>query len=256
MSKIVYREEGQGFPVLLLHGFCGSSVYWDAVVPLLAPHARLIVPDLPGHGQSAAPTAPYPIEAFAESLVELLDRLHIERAVWLGHSMGGYITLAAAERHADRIAAFGLIHSTAYPDDEKGKENRLQSIRTVREEGIAALVDGLIPKLFAPQHLVPMADRVEHAKQIGYGTSAEGAVLALEAMRNRPDRNDVLRRARCPVLLVAGENDQLIPPARTFSASGDSIVQAQIEQAGHLSMMEAPERLANVLSSFIQTVKG
>jgi pimeloyl-ACP methyl ester carboxylesterase len=253
--EIRYRDEGTGFPVLLMHGFCGSSHYWDEVVPLLK-GCRVIVPDLPGHGQSGVPAAPYAIESFADDMAELLRQLNVGKAVWIGHSLGGYITLAGAERHPDRVQAFGLVHSTAFPDDEKGKENRLKSIQTVLDSGIVPFIDGLIPKLFAPDHVETMKGKVAEAKEIGYITPPEGAVLTLEAMRERPDRNQVIKNASCPVLLLAGGSDQIIQPEKTFSVSGNSIKQVLIEDSGHMSMMERPSRLAQELLAFVEAVQG
>ncbi|PYI51107.1 alpha/beta fold hydrolase [Paenibacillus flagellatus] len=253
--EVAYRDEGEGMPVLLLHGFCGSSSYWDAIIPLLAGHCRLIVPDLPGHGSTGVPAQPYPIESFADDMAALLRRLNVEKAIWIGHSLGGYVTLAAAERHPDVVAAFGLVHSTAFPDDEQGRENRLKAIQTVLDSGIVPFVDGLIPKLFAPKHVESMEDRVEEAKKIGYGTPAEGAVLTLEAMRGRPDRNGVLAGFERPVLLVAGESDQVIKTEKTFSAQGTNIRQTLLADCGHMSMMEAPARLAETLQSFVESVR-
>lgn len=250
--EIAFKEEGQGMPVMLLHGFCGSSAYWNDIVPLLAPHYRLIVPDLPGHGQSGVPNTPYPIEAYADDLAELLRLLNVKEAVWLGHSLGGYITLAAAERHADLVSAFGLIHSTAFPDDDKGKSNRLRSIETILDSGIVPFVDGLIPKLFAPDHIDSMPHHIDDAKKIGYATPPDGAIAALKAMLGRPDRNSVLAHAACPILLLAGENDQLIKPEKTFSVHNQSIKQVVLEHAGHMSMIEAPNHLAEVLLAFLQ----
>ncbi|MBD2863559.1 alpha/beta fold hydrolase [Paenibacillus oceani] len=253
--EIRYRDEGTGFPVLLMHGFCGSSHYWDEVVPLLK-GCRVIVPDLPGHGQSGVPAAPYAIESFADDMAELLRQLNVGKAVWIGHSLGGYITLAGAERHPDRVQAFGLVHSTAFPDDEKGKENRLKSIQTVLDSGIVPFIDGLIPKLFAPDHVETMKGKVAEAKEIGYITPPEGAVLTLEAMRERPDRNQVIKNASCPVLLLAGGSDQIIQPEKTFSVSGNSIKQVLIKDSGHMSMMERPSRLAQELLTFVEAVQG
>jgi pimeloyl-ACP methyl ester carboxylesterase len=253
--EISYKDAGEGIPVILLHGFCGSSSYWDAVIPLLQSQCRLIVPDLPGHGKSGVPQSPYPIEAFADDMADLLQQLNIGKAVWLGHSLGGYVTLAAVERHADRVGAFGLIHSTAYPDDEKGKEGRLKAIQTVLDSGIVPFVEGLVPKLFAPEHVESMSDKVEEAKTIGYATPPEGAVVTLEAMRGRPDRNEMLRKSACPVILVAGENDQIIKPDKTFSVHSQSIQHVLLNKVGHMSMMEHPNQLADKLAAFLKTIQ-
>ncbi|MDF2959462.1 MAG: hypothetical protein K0S39_1197 [Paenibacillus sp.] len=252
--RIGYKEKGEGQAVVLLHGFCGSSSYWNKLLPLLPDNYRFIMPDLRGHGNSGAPAGNYTMEVFADDLAELLKHAGTERAVVLGHSLGGYVTLAFAERYPHLLTAFGLIHSTAFPDSDSAKEGRKKGMDTIREKGLPVLIDGLIPKLFAPDHVKTMPEAVNEAVQIGVSTNPEGAIRTLEGMRTRPDRNEVLAEAKMPVLLVAGVHDQIIPVERTFSVSGGQIAQRQIENAGHMSMVEAPEKLANVLMDFITTV--
>ncbi|WP_284641667.1 alpha/beta fold hydrolase [Paenibacillus silviterrae] len=251
-ARLAYYEAGSGQPVVLLHGFCGSSAYWDEVVPLLQTELRVIVPDLRGHGASSAPDTSSSMEEMAADIAGLLDTLALKQASVLGHSLGGYITLALAEQHADRLTAFGLVHSTAFPDDEKGKEGRLKGMQTIGEQGLPVFLEGLIPRLFAPKHVESMPEAVTKARQIGLGTSPGGAIRTLEGMRTRPDRNQVLSEAKVPVLLVAGEEDQIVAPARTFSASGGHIRQALIAGAGHMSMMEAPRQLADEILAFFK----
>ncbi|CAG7657416.1 alpha/beta fold hydrolase [Paenibacillus allorhizosphaerae] len=251
-GMIAYSDQGEGVPVVLLHGFCGSSAYWDEVVPLLAQGCRVIVPDLRGHGGSSARAEQqYSMDDFADDTAALLDALDTGRVVLLGHSLGGYATLAFAEKYPDKLLGFGLIHSTAFPDDEKGKEGRLKSQQTIKQQGLPTFLDGLIPKLFAPAHVETMPEAVRKAKDIGLGTNPEGAVATLEGMRTRPDRNHVLSAAAVPVLLVAGTADQIIPLERAFSVSGERIEQKRIDGAGHMSMMEAPGELTKIILDFI-----
>ncbi|SDD61805.1 Pimeloyl-ACP methyl ester carboxylesterase [Paenibacillus sp. UNCCL117] len=249
--SLSYQEQGSGHPLVLLHGFCGSGAYWDEVVPLLDAHFRVIVPDLRGHGASGSPDEPCTIEQLADDIAALIDELGTEKAIVLGHSLGGYVTLALAERHADKLRAFGLIHSTAYPDDEKAKEGRLKGMQTIREQGLPVFIEGLVPKLFAPAHLETMPEAVRKAKEIGLGTSPEGAVRTLDAMRGRADRNAVLRAAELPLLLAAGEQDQIIPAERTFVVQGENVTQKLIPGTGHMSMMEAPKELANTILDWV-----
>ncbi|MGF9713010.1 alpha/beta fold hydrolase [Paenibacillus naphthalenovorans] len=248
--KLAYIERGEGTPVVLLHGFCGSSAYWEEVIPLLEGSCRLIVPDLRGHGASASPEGAYTMETMAEDIAGLLEKRDCKQAVVLGHSLGGYVTLALAEKHPDKLLGFGLIHSTAFPDDEKGKEGRLKAMETIKEQGLPVFLEGLIPKLFAPAHLKTMPEAVEKARQIGLGTSPEGAVRTLEGMRIRTDRNAILFGARVPVLLVAGAGDQIIAPERTFSVSGEHITSVTLDGAGHAGMMETPQELAQAILDF------
>lgn len=251
--KIKYKDIGHGKPVVLLHGFCGSAAYWEELVPLLAENYRCIVPDLRGHGESPAPQAEkYTMEQLADDLAILLEELQLEQAYVFGHSLGGYVTLSLAERYAERLAGFGLIHSTAYPDDEKGKVSRAGAMNTIRDKGLNAFLEGLVPRLFSPQHTVSKADKVNRAKEIGQGTNPNAAISTIAGMRDRPDRCHVLEQTLIPVLLVAGTEDQIISQEKVFSVSGEHIEQQVIEGAGHMSMLENPHELAAVLHGFLK----
>lgn len=251
-----FEERGSGIPLVLLHGYCGSRRYWDEVVPLLAGEYRVIAPDLRGHGESPAAEGVCAMEDLAEDTVQLLDRLGIGQAFVFGHSLGGYAALALAEAHPERLLGIGLIHSTPLPDTEAGKEGRLKAARTIRSEGVKPFVDGLIPKLFAPGHRSTMADRIAAAKEIGYATSPQGAVGCALGMRERPDRTGVLRRASVPVLLLAGQCDEVVPEDRRFPAAGPHIQSVTLPEAGHMSMMEDPQRLAAAMRAFLNPLQA
>lgn len=253
-AELAYKEQGQGQTVILLHGFCGSSAYWNEVLALLPDHIRVIAPDLRGHGESSAPDETYSMEKLAGDIVQLFGKLDTGKPILLGHSLGGYITLALAEKQPELLKAFGLIHSTGYPDSEDGKAGRLKGIQTIREQGLPTFIEGLIPKLFAPKHLDSMPEAVQEAKRIGLTTSPEGAMATLEGMRTRPDRNEVLKQTQLPVLLVAGEHDQIVPAERTFVVSGETVTHRKLDGVGHMSMMEHPQALADVIVEFVRTV--
>ncbi|KAA9002119.1 alpha/beta fold hydrolase [Paenibacillus spiritus] len=251
-SPICCSDQGQGEALVLLHGFCGSAYYWEKVVPLLEDRFRVIVPDLRGHGASDAPLGAYSMDQMADDVRDLLDALEIEKAVLLGHSMGGYIALSFAQRHASRLNAFGLIHSTAFPDSDEAKEKRLNAVSAIRAQGITSFVDGLVPGLFAPATAESAPELIRRAQEIGYRTPPQGAEGAALGMRERPDRRDVVSASALPVLLVAGEKDGLAPPERVFTSDKPHVVQALIAGAGHMSMMEAPDQLAEIIRDFAE----
>ncbi|WP_339244986.1 alpha/beta hydrolase [Paenibacillus sp. FSL R10-2796] len=251
-SNICYSDQGKGEVIVLLHGFCGSAEYWEQVIPVLSSGYRVIAPDLRGHGASEAPLGPYSIEQMADDVLGLLDSLEIAECIMLGHSLGGYITLSFAQRYASRLKGFGLIHSTAYPDSEEAKEKRLKSVSAIQNEGITPFVDSFVPGLFAEATASASPQLLERVKEIGYKTPPQGAAGAALAMRERPDRRDVITATTLPVLLVAGEQDGLIPAERTFTADKPNITQATISGTGHMSLFEAPERLAEIIKDFVQ----
>lgn len=251
-SNICYSDQGKGEVIVLLHGFCGSAEYWEQVIPGLSSNYRVIAPDLRGHGASEAPLGPYSIEQMADDVLGLLDLLEISECTLLGHSLGGYITLSFAQRYASRLKGFGLIHSTAYPDSEEARENRLKSVSRIQNEGITPFVDGFVPGLFAEATASESPQLLERAKEIGYRTPPQGAAGAALAMRERPDRRDVLSATTLPVLLIAGEQDKLIPAERTFTSDNPNVTQHVISGVGHMSLFEAPEQLAEVIKEFVQ----
>ncbi|MNW38592.1 3-oxoadipate enol-lactonase 2 [compost metagenome] len=248
---MAYEDRGQGNTVVLLHGFCGSSAYWEIVQPLLTRSYRVIIPDLRGHGSTDAPIGAYTIDQMADDVAQLLESLGVAKYSVLGHSMGGYVALSMAERYPDRLSGFGLVHSTAYPDSDEAKEKRVQAVANIAASGITPFVDGLVPGLFAEGMRNTKEKYVNRAIEIGYGTPPHGASGAALAMRDRVDRRGILSSASFPVLLVAGENDGVVPKERTFTAEGDHITQVVIEGAGHMSMYEAPEELVKAINDFM-----
>lgn len=252
-SGISYIDEGEGNPIVLLHGFCGSSRYWENIISELSNRYRVIAPDLPGHGQSETLLHGTTIEAISESIKGLIDGLNVGKVTMFGHSLGGYITLAFAEKYSEKLSGFSLVHSTAYPDSDEAKKGRQVNIEKVQQQGVRPLIDGLVPKLFSPDH--KDEKYVETAKEIGYVTTQEGTIHALQAMKDRPDRNHVLEKTELPVLLLAGEQDQIIPAEKTFSVTKPNITHSIIKASGHMSMYENPEELNIVLQGFLTRIK-
>ncbi|USG64157.1 alpha/beta hydrolase [Brevibacillus ruminantium] len=252
--EIAYLDSGAGEAVCLVHGFCGSSAYWQKILPQLEKSHRVIAPDLRGHGNSSVPSESFTVEKMAGDLAHLLDQTGIEKITLLGHSLGGYVALAFAELFPERVKAIGLIHSTAYPDDEQAKANRTKGMDNIQRNGVEPFIKALIPKLFAPESATLIPAEWNLAREIGLQTPAEGAIRTLEAMRDRPDRREILASLPCPLLLVAGKNDQIIAPEKTFTVKGPRVHQVLLEGAGHMGMLETPDELAQEMLSFLSKI--
>ncbi|PGL69856.1 alpha/beta hydrolase [Bacillus sp. AFS055030] len=250
---IAYKDQGKGKPIVLIHGFMGSHAYWEKVVPKLSEDYRVIAIDLPGHGDSTAIIKEHTIEDYADVIKDFLDQLNIQQVTMFGHSLGGYITLTFAQRYSNYLNGFSLIHSTAYPDSEEAKKARVATSEKVKNEGVKNVVDGLIPKLFSPKNIQTNSKEIDLAKQIGYKTTVDGTVNALISMKNRPDRNHILNDTNLPVLLLAGKDDQIIPPEKTFSVKKENIKTVTLNSAGHMSMYEAPKELINEMNNFLSS---
>lgn len=255
-NHLFYRDKGAGAPTLLLHGFAEDGTVWDNQAGTLSTACRLIIPDLPGSGRSPALTTPVSIEALATTIKDLLDKLKIDQCTLIGHSMGGYITLAFAALYPERLNAFGLFHSTAYPDSEEKKATRRKAIDFIRTNGAAPFIRQSTPNLFSIHTREHQPELIETtiAKYSGF---APGSLIAYyEAMIARPDRTDVLRQFTLPVLFIIGQDDNVIPVQQTLQQSWlPSISHLHIlKNAGHQAMLENPEKSTQLLREFINFV--
>ena len=184
MSDIVtlhFSEVGQGMPVVLLHGFPLCSAIWREQQARLSDHYRVITPDLRGHGESSAPAGIYEMEAMARDVLALLDSLDIEKAVILGHSMGGYVALAAWKLAPERFLALGLIDSQAAEDSEEARKGRLRMAEKVIAEGNQALATVMLSKLFSPALDVD-APIIEQVRQMILKTHRTAIIGSLNGM--------------------------------------------------------------------------
>src|SRR5450631_111183 len=165
-EPMVYEIRGQGLPVILLHGFMEDRRIWDSVLPGIENKYRWILPDLPGSGGSAFNASLQELKDFAELIPAILEQEGINEFVLIGHSMGGYISLAFAEKYPDKIRALGLFHSSSYADSNEKKESRAKSIRFIQNHDPALFVEQSIPGLFSesfksehPEEIRKLTDR-------------------------------------------------------------------------------------------------
>lgn len=247
------QVEGAGVPVVLLHAFPLSRAMWSAQVWPLARRCRLILPDLPGFGASARLPEPS-IAGMAESVVRLLDELKVREPVVLGGlSMGGYVVFEMLRQAPDRIRALALLSTRAGADSPEQREKRLKAVELIRGQGLGALADATLPKLLGAGTLAGQPAVREAVRQLILQNDPEGVADALIAMAGRRDAGDLLSAIRCPALVVAGAEDELIPPeeARRMHAAIPGATFEVIPQAGHLVNLEQPAACTALLERFV-----
>jgi pimeloyl-ACP methyl ester carboxylesterase len=237
-----------GPPLVLIHGFGLDRGIWRDMAENYLADYRVTLPDVRGHGESDAPEDVYPMALLADDLAGLLDHLEIEQAVVCGHSMGGYIALAFAAQHPERLAGLGLITSRAEADSAEKKEGRLRLAETVREQGASALAETLASRLSHDPAVVKAAYDMIAA------TPPAGIIGAALGMAERPDQTAMLDRLDVPTLVVAGEEDQIVPLAyaRHLAEALAKGTLVEIPGAGHMPMLERPQFLAKALVDFLE----
>jgi len=244
---LAYETAGSGPAILFFHAFPVDRRMWREVMDALAPRFRVIAIDLRGFGESEG--AVTSLEAAADEAAALLDALGVPMAAVCGLSMGGYLALAFAERHAARVAALILADTRAAADSPETRKNREAGIATLRERGAEALTAPLIPRLLSPDVAESIRARVRELS----AQPPEALAAALAAMRDRPDRTEVARKLAAPALVLCGAEDALSPPsemrALAHSIPGARLV--EIDYAGHLSALENPGDFARAVEEFL-----
>lgn len=241
-------------PVLWIHGFPLNNTLWDYQVAGLADIARLITPDLRGHGQSEATAPPYSMATFADDCVHLLDDLGCSGPVIVaGLSMGGYVAFEICRRHPDRVAGLILAATRAGADSEAGRAGRDATAATALAEGVAPIAAGMLPKLLAPTTYDNEPELVEFVQEMMLTTSVDGVVGAAAAMRDRADSTPDLAGLDLPTLIVHGAEDQLIPVSEA-EVMRDGMPGAELvvlEGAGHLPNLEKPVEFNETARTFL-----
>ncbi len=250
-GKITFTSKGKGRTLVLLHGFLESKAVWFEVYERLAKSFRVIAIDLPGFGESDCYGYVHTMELMAQSVKAVLDQLRLKRIVLLGHSMGGYAALAFAELYPEAVRGIGLLNSTAYADSDKRKINRQRAIAVVKANH-HLYTNQTIENLFAPKNVKYLKDKVNLVKRIAKDTSNRAIVAALEGMRDRINREIILRFAEFPILFVFAELDQVLP----YETVVEQIKLCQhphilfSEYDGHMCFLESPETTIKTLKKF------
>ena len=233
--ELAYDRRGKGTPLVLLHGFPLDHHLWDEIVPLLQDSFDLILPDLRGFGGSETVDTPYTMEDYASDIAGLLDKLGIQRAAVVGHSMGGYVALAFAKAYPERVSGLALVSSQAPADPPERKEGRYKSAADVAEKGISGVVESMAPKFTSDSRLQGITGEIMERQQ------PAAYIGALKAMAERADSTPLLGTFKFPVVIVHGDTDALIPVdrAREIKAAIPASHYLELKGVGHVPMLEA-----------------
>ncbi|MBL7743335.1 MAG: alpha/beta hydrolase [Chitinophagaceae bacterium] len=250
--KIFYRVTGNGKPVLLVHGFGETGEVWNDQVDYLKHRFLLIVPDLPGSGKSDI-IDDMSMEGMAEIIKAVVDAESLNRVDLIGHSMGGYITLAFAEKYPEMLHSFGLFHSTAYADSEEKKAIRQKGIAFIRQHGAFEFLKTTTSNLFSSQTKDETPELIDEFVQSLNNFLPDSLVLYYQSMIRRPDRTAVLKGSKMPVLFIMGESDNAVPLQDGLQQSHlpERATIHILHHSGHMGMLEETEKSNRLLEEFL-----
>lgn len=251
--KVDYTDSGKGTAVVLLHGFLENQQMWHDMIPELTKKYRVITVDLLGHGQTECLGYVHEMEDQADMIHDVLTRLRIRKAVFIGHSMGGYIALAFAELYPDFMKGLLLMNSTSFADSDERKTNRDRAIKAVKKD-YATFVRLSIANLFSEDNRTHLSNEIEKVKTEALKTPLQGIVAALEGMKIRKDREVLLHFGPYPKLLILGEKD----PVLNYNENKIQVENTNAELVtfadGHMSHIENRTEIIAIIGAFLKKI--
>ncbi len=242
---------GSGSPVILLHGFLENHQIWQPFIPELEKKHQVICPDLYGHGKTAGLGKITSMRDFAGLVNAVLEVLKVREAAFIGHSMGGYITMAITELFPEKVERLMLVNSSPAADSAVRRKERDQVTRVVQEHP-KVFVKNAVTNLFAQKSRVQFKDKLLWLIKEASAMQVVDIVNSVQGMKVRKDRTDVLRSFSGQKAIIAGEKDTLIPLATLRQISQETQSPLTVFSGGHMSYIEQFEGVQNTISSFLE----
>ncbi len=252
-GKIHFTDQGKGEVIVLIHGYFETSEVWDRFSMRLASKYRIISPDLPGHGKSDVFGEVHTMEFMAEIINELLDHLKIARVFLVGHSLGGYVTLAFTELFSERLKGYSLFHSHPFADPPETLLNREREINLVNAGGKDDIYPGIVTKMYAAINLGKFSESLERSKEIASTVRGEGITAILKGMMQRPSRVNVMEKGIIPCLWILGKLDNYIncQEIQNKVKLPENAEVAILCNSGHMGFIEEEEESLKAIDTFI-----
>lgn len=249
-QPIHFDIHGSGNPVVLLHGFLENSKIWDSLISVFEKNFQVIAIDLFGHGKTPVVSETHTMEAMAEAVGCVLDYLKIDKTALIGHSMGGYVSLAFLEKYPEKVERICLLNSSPLPDSESRQNSRDQIVKTVdthKEE----FVQEEITRLFAENNRAIFTDqlnpKIDEAKKL----SAESIKASARGMKIRPERTGILKNFEGKKWIVTGEEDPIIPYPSIVKVAEATHTKLVALSGGHMSYIEDSRAVKDALQQFL-----
>ncbi len=250
---LAYESSGQGIPLVLIHAFPLFSSMWKPQMKNLERKGKVIALDLPGFGRSPC-EARASIPKMAQEVARLLDSIKVkEPAMIAGLSMGGYVAFEFFRQFPERVKGLGLFSTRAGADTPEARAKRLKTAEQIQRDGLESFAKIILPNLVGKTTLESNPELIREITGMISSNNREGVATALFAMAERRDSSDLLSSIKCPTLIIAGEEDTLIPfsEAETMHTQIAGSQLHLLPKAGHLVNLEQPAAFQKFFEKFL-----
>ncbi|TYA70132.1 alpha/beta fold hydrolase [Seonamhaeicola marinus] len=248
---IFFKDEGKGGAVVLLHGFLENSSIWKDLSAEISKRHRVISIDLLGHGKTGCLGYIHSMELMAEVVEAVLKHLKIRKSILIGHSMGGYVALAYAEKNPDNVKGLCLLNSTASADTPEKKINRDRGIEAVKKNH-KTFIRIAVANLFSSENQKLFSKDIKKLIDQCLKTPLQGIVAALEGMKIRNDREVLLHFSPYRKLMIIGKKDPALNYEALIAQTKNTKVKVVEFDGGHMSFIENKTECKDTILHFIE----
>jgi pimeloyl-ACP methyl ester carboxylesterase len=250
--KVSYHVTGKGKTLVLLHGYLETGEVWQPLAGMLSEEFRIITVDLPGHGDSGVKGEVHSMEFLARAVRAVMSDAGESRVLMIGHSLGGYVTLAFAELFPELLSGYVLFASHPHADSPEAVAKRNREITVVRAGKKNIMYPGNISMMFAEKNLGSMSEELRRSKRIASRIPGDGIIAMLNGMITRPSRQSLVESGAVPLLWLLGRHDLYFSPEKAIRDTSlpHNAEVAILENSGHLGFIEETERSAGLISGF------
>lgn len=248
---INYNISGKGNTIVLLHGYLENLDIWSYTHKELSEDFQVISVDLPGHGKSGVWSNIHTMEFMADVVNFVLDSESITKAAMFGHSMGGYVTLAFANKYHQKLSAISIVHSSSRPDSEEKKENRNREIELIDKGKFDTICNMAIPNLFSNENAESFSKKIDEMKTVALNMNIEGVKAALRGMQLRKDNIEFLKSVDIPKMVIQGSHDNLIPFLENDPIVPLNANRLILKNSGHMGLIEEKETTTKEIKKFV-----
>ena len=249
--NIHYTDKGKGTAIVLLHGFLENSTMWKPFISKLTKKNRVVTIDLLGHGKTECIGYVHTMEDMAEAVKAVLTKLRLRRVVLIGHSMGGYVSLAFVEKYPEMIKGLCLMNSTATADSKEKKINRERAIEAVKHNH-KSFIKISISNLFRPKNRPIFKDEINKVRDEALKIPLQGVIAALEGMKIRKDRTKILKSNSFKKMMIIGKHDPVLDQDSLIKQTKNTDVKIVEFQDGHMSHIENKKEFSERIMHFIE----
>ncbi len=251
-TPIYYTDTGKGSVVVLIHGFLENSTMWNVIGKELSKKNRVICIDLPGHGNTPCIGYVHTMELLAESIHIILQQLKIRRVYLVGHSLGGYVALAFAEKYSQKVKGICLLNSTSNEDSKARKRLRVRANKMV-QKNLKSMVVLSVSNLFYQENIEKFQEEIETVKREALRTPLQGYIAMQEGMKVRKNRNHVLQQNNFKKLLIVGEKDPILALETLRKEAQKTNSEIVVLSGGHMTHIENKEETIACLKTFLKS---